>query len=79
MSPLAFLVPRLKSRTSTWNKVGIVSDSPPTRSFAFSMATLLKSYTQHLKPIRLSGIDRPEKGQAYGQKAKQAATVLMFG
>lgn len=29
--------------------------------------------------IRLHGIDCPEKGQAYGQKAKQAASALMFG
>ena len=29
--------------------------------------------------IRLSSIDCPEKGQAYGQKAKQAASALVFG
>lgn len=29
--------------------------------------------------IRLNGIDCPEKGQAYGQKAKQAASALAFG
>lgn len=29
--------------------------------------------------IRLNGIDCPEKGQAYGQKAKQAASALMLG
>jgi len=27
----------------------------------------------------LSGIDCPEKGQAYGKKAKQAASALVFG
>jgi endonuclease YncB( thermonuclease family) len=29
--------------------------------------------------IRLSGIDCPEKGQAYGMKAKQATSDLVFG
>ena len=29
--------------------------------------------------IRLNGIDCPEKGQAYGHKAKEAASALVFG
>jgi len=29
--------------------------------------------------IRLNGIDCPEKGQAYGTKAKQATSALVFG
>ena len=28
---------------------------------------------------RLNGIDCPEKGQAYGQRAKQAASELVYG
>ncbi|MGH7184616.1 MAG: thermonuclease family protein [Nitrospiraceae bacterium] len=36
-------------------------------------------HNQHPERIRLSGIACPEKGQAYGQKAKQAASALVFG
>jgi micrococcal nuclease len=36
-------------------------------------------HNQHPEHIRLSGIDCPEKGQAYGDKAKQAASTLVFG
>ena len=36
-------------------------------------------HNRHPERIRLSGIDCPEHGQAYGQKAKQAASALVFG
>ena len=36
-------------------------------------------HNQQPARIHLSGIDCLEKGQAYGQKAKQAASALVFG
>src|SRR5690349_12788207 len=36
-------------------------------------------HNQSPKRIRLHGIDCPEKGQAYGHKAKQATAALVFG
>jgi micrococcal nuclease len=36
-------------------------------------------HNRHPERIRLSGIDCPEKGQAYGTRAKQAASELVLG
>jgi len=35
--------------------------------------------SQHPERIRLNGIGCPERGQAYGKRAKQAASDLVFG
>ena len=41
--------------------------------------TLEVLHNQHPERIRLSGIDCPEKGQVYGNNAKQAASELVYG
>ena len=41
--------------------------------------TLEVLHNQHPERIRLNGIDCPEKGQAYGTRAKQAASAFVFG
>ena len=40
--------------------------------------TLEVLHNQHPERIRLSGIDCSEKGQAYGKRAKHAASALAF-
>ena len=40
---------------------------------------IIEVLRHHHERIRLNGIDCPEKGQAYGQKAKQATSALVFG
>jgi endonuclease YncB( thermonuclease family) len=41
--------------------------------------TLEVLHDQRPERIRLNGIDCPEKGQAFGNRAKQAASALVFG
>jgi micrococcal nuclease len=65
----------------TWHQV-----SPaPAAEFTGPVVSVLDGDTievlhnQHPERIRLSGIDCPEKGQAYGQRAKHTASALAFG
>jgi micrococcal nuclease len=41
--------------------------------------TLGALHDNHADRVRPGGIDCPEKGQAYGQRVKQAASALVFG
>ena len=47
--------------------------------FVLDGDTIEVLHNQRPERIRLSGIDCPEKGQAYEQKAQQAASALVFG
>src|SRR5262249_42439087 len=58
---------------------------PAFAAFTGSVVSILDGDTIEVQPekrpepIRLKGIDGPEKGQAYGKRAKQAASELGFG
>jgi len=41
--------------------------------------TIVVLHNQRHESIRVSGIDCPEKGQALGKRAKQAASESVFG
>jgi micrococcal nuclease len=54
-------------------------------ALTFPVVTVLDGHTievlhkTHPERVRLNGIDCPEKGQAFGNRAKQAASALVFG
>jgi len=60
-------------RRGLWRIAGIPAKPP--------CAVLMNEVLHNNRPerIRLNGIDCPEKGQAYGKRAKQAASELVFG
>jgi len=60
--------PRVIGRASIGKVVGILDGD-----------TLEVLHNQHSERIRLSGIDCPQKGQAYGNNAKHAGSDLAFG
>jgi endonuclease YncB( thermonuclease family) len=45
----------------------------------FDGDTIEVLHNTHPERVRLSGIDCPEKGHAFGKRAKQAASLLVFG
>jgi Staphylococcal nuclease homologue len=76
-----------KGRVLLWSAAFVLLWAAPTHAADFSGHvvgildgdTIEVLHTQRAEPIRLSGIDCPEKGQAYGTRAKQAASDLAFG
>ena len=67
---IAFLVlfPSFSSADFSGKVVGIIDGD-----------TIEVLHNHHPERIRLSGIDCPEKGQAFGRRAKQAASELVYG
>ena len=76
-----------KGRVLLWSAAFVLLGAVPTLASDFTgpVVAVLDGDTievlhhQRHERIRLSGIDCPEKGQAYGQKAKHAASDLVFG
>jgi endonuclease YncB( thermonuclease family) len=76
-----------KGRVLLWSAAFVLLRAVPTLAADFTspVVSVLDGDTievlngHHAERIRLSGIDCPEKGQAYGQRAKQAASALAFG
>jgi endonuclease YncB( thermonuclease family) len=72
-------------RLALSTSIGVLLASSAFANFSGPAVSVLDGDTievlngHHTERIRLSGIDCPEKGQAYGQKAKQAASALVFG
>jgi endonuclease YncB( thermonuclease family) len=76
-----------KGRVLLWSAAFVLLGAVPTLAADFTgpVVSVLDGDTievlngHHTQRIRLSGIDCPEKGQAFGNKAKQAASALVFG
>ena len=76
-----------KGRVLLWSGVFVLLGAFPTLASDFTGPvvsvldgdTIEVLHNNRAERIRLSGIDCPEKGQAYGQKAKYAASGLVFG
>lgn len=55
------------------------SSAEPLKACPLESNTIEVLHNRHSTRIRLNGIDCPEKGQAFGNRAKQAASALVFG
>src|SRR5262245_34045744 len=68
-----------------WSLLFLFSPSRAVADFSGPVVSVLDGDTievlhnTHPERVRLSGIDCPEKGQAFGNRAKQAASALVFG
>ena len=76
-----------KGRVLLWSAAFVLLGAVPTLAADFfgrvisglDGDTLEVMHNHHPERIRLSDIDCPEKGQAFGNNAKQAASTLAFG
>ena len=76
---LRWVTPRC-IKTECWSKPIQTSNSKPDIDFEFELAkcrVLAYAATQH--KIRLTGIDAPEKRQAFGNVSKQSLVELVAG
>ena len=75
----------IKGRVLLWSAAFVLWTAPTHADFTAPVVSVLDGDTievlhnTHPERIRLSGIDCPEKGQAFGTRAKRAASALMFG
>ena len=76
---------RLMKRLAVTSVLFLFSYSIAAADFSGPVVSVLDGDTikvlngHHTERIRLSGIDCPEKGQAFGKRAKQATSALVFG
>ena len=82
---MTFPMMRSNGRILLWSAavVLLLAAPAPAADFSGPVVSILDGDTievlhnQHPERIRLSGIDCPEKGQAYGHKAKEAASWII--
>lgn len=85
MRALAFRLTHLIFQLLLYAVISYFQEDPVLANFTGPVVSILDGDTIEVlhnnkaKRIRLSGIDCPEKGQAYGTRAKQAASELVYG